>query len=91
MTQHSEPRLGSALLYFTAGAAVGALLVALATPRSGPDLRGDLKRLGRRVRDQGGSLAEDARATWDSLRGRAGRAGKDLKRGVDDAVDELGS
>jgi gas vesicle protein len=90
MAQRSEPCLGSALLYLAAGAAVGALAVALATPRSGPDLRDVLRRLGRRARRRTAGLAEDARATWEGLQGRADAAARDLSRGVADAVDDLG-
>lgn len=40
------------LMVFLAGVAVGAVVVALTTPRTGPELRGDLKDLGNRVRDR---------------------------------------
>jgi gas vesicle protein len=48
----SEERgnLGANLLLFLAGAAAGAVLVALVTPKSGPELRADLKGLGGRLR-----------------------------------------
>ena len=50
----SEERgsLGTSLLVFLAGAAVGAAIVALTTPKTGPELRGDLKGLGNRVKDR---------------------------------------
>lgn len=44
--------LGTSLLIFLAGAAVGAAVVALTTPKTGPQLRGDLKDLGGKVRDR---------------------------------------
>lgn len=44
------PRGGGLLLGFLAGAAAGAVLVALTTPRTGPELRGDLKDLARRAK-----------------------------------------
>ena len=37
--------LGSNLMFFLLGAAAGAVVVALTTPKSGPDLRGDIKDL----------------------------------------------
>jgi hypothetical protein len=50
----SEERgsLGTSLLIFLAGAALGAAIVALTTPKTGPELRGDLKGLGGRVKDR---------------------------------------
>lgn len=44
--------IGTSLLIFLAGAAVGAAVVALTTPKSGPELRADLKDLGNRVKDR---------------------------------------
>lgn len=44
--------LGTSLLLFLAGAAVGAAVVALTTPKTGPELRGDLRDLGGKVRDR---------------------------------------
>jgi gas vesicle protein len=44
--------IGTSLLIFLAGAAVGAAVVALTTPKTGPELRGDLKGLGDRVKDR---------------------------------------
>lgn len=50
----SEERgsLGTSLLIFLAGAAVGAAVAALTTPKAGPELRGDLKGLGNRIKDR---------------------------------------
>ena len=49
--------LGTNLMLFLLGAAAGAVVVALTTPKSGPELRGDIKglsrRLKRKVRDAG--------------------------------------
>lgn len=44
--------IGTPLLIFLAGAAVGAAIVALTTPKTGPELRGDLKDLGIRMKDR---------------------------------------
>lgn len=44
--------LGTNLLIFLAGAAVGAAVVALTTPKSGPELRHDLNDLGHKLKDR---------------------------------------
>lgn len=44
--------LGTNLLIFLAGAAVGAAVVALTTPKTGAELRGDIKDFGGKVRDK---------------------------------------
>jgi gas vesicle protein len=48
----SEDRgaLSTNLLLFLLGAAAGAVAVALTTPKSGPDLRADIKHLTRRLK-----------------------------------------
>lgn len=44
--------VGTPLLLFLAGAAVGAVVVALTTPKRGSELRGDLRDLGNRLKDR---------------------------------------
>ena len=51
--------VGTSLLIFLAGAAVGAAVVALTTPKTGAELRGDLKGLGDRVKDRVAKLRAD--------------------------------
>lgn len=51
--------IGTPLLIFLAGAAVGAAIVALTTPKTGPDLRGDLKDLSDKVKDRISRLRAD--------------------------------
>ncbi len=58
---------GSGLMLFILGAAVGAAVVALTTPKSGPELRSDLKDLGIRVRDRARRLGQDLCATADEM------------------------
>lgn len=90
----SDPKTssyGPTLLTFLAGAAVGAVVVALTTPKTGPELRGDLKDLSRRARRKAGELAEDAGDSWDALKGRTTMAAADLKRGITDAANDLRS
>jgi len=44
--------LGTNLLFFLMGAAVGAVVVALTTPKKGPDLRADIKDLSRKLKQK---------------------------------------
>ncbi|MBK9797671.1 MAG: YtxH domain-containing protein [Holophagaceae bacterium] len=88
----SEPKTssyGPTLLTFLAGAAVGAVVVALTTPKTGPELRGDLKDLTGRAKRRAGELAANANDSWEDLKGRTGLAAADLKRGVTDAANDL--
>jgi gas vesicle protein len=80
---------GAMLLTFLAGAAVGAVVVALTTPKSGPELRGDIKDLALRAKRKAGDLAGNACGAWDGLRGRADQAAGDLERGIAEAADDL--
>lgn len=84
MREHDDTTLGSSLLSFLAGAAVGAVVAALVTPRSGPEMREDLGELGRRTRKRAEDLAASARVTWDKVRGRAAQTAEDVGRGVAD-------
>ncbi len=52
MREEHASTLGTSLLVFLAGAAVGAVVAALTTPKTGPELRGDLKGLGNRIRNR---------------------------------------
>lgn len=89
MSEQRPSSIGPMLITFLAGAAVGAVVVALTTPKSGPELRGDLKDLTRRARRKAGELAEDAGDTWEDLKGRTARAAADLKRGMAEAANDL--
>lgn len=80
--------VAGSLTLFLAGAAIGGLLVALNTPKSGPELQEDLKAMGRRARRRARDLAQEAHGAWDELKGRAEETGaavrQDLKRGLED-------
>lgn len=89
MTEPKTSSYGPTLLTFLAGAAVGAVVVALTTPKTGPELRGNLKDLSLRAKRRAGQLADDAGETWDDLKDRTSLAANDLKRGVTDAVSDL--
>src|SRR6478609_3836255 len=91
MNQEStSSSMGPMLLTFLAGAAVGAVVVALTTPKTGQELRGDLKDLARRAKRKAGNLGGNASEAWDHLTGAA-VAGDDLKHGVPNASDTLHS
>jgi gas vesicle protein len=77
------------VLTFIAGAALGAVVMALSTPKSGPELRGDLKDLARRAKRKVGDYADDASEALEDLKDRAVLAVDDLKRGVTDAANDL--
>ena len=89
MNQENQSKAVPMLLTFLAGAALGAVVVALATPKSGPELRGDLKDLARRGKRKAGDLADGAGAAWDDLKSRTALAAGDLKRGVSDSLADL--
>ncbi|HJV48795.1 MAG TPA: hypothetical protein VJ549_05935 [Geothrix sp.] len=55
----------TSMIVFLAGAALGALAVALTTPKTGPQLRGDLKDLGIRMKDRLAKLREHDRNTME--------------------------
>lgn len=85
-----ENNSGSTLLLtFLAGAALGALVVGLTTPKTGAEVRDDLKALGRKARRKAGELADDAEEAWEEVKDRTAHAATDLKRGVKDAAHDL--
>ena len=77
------------LLTFLAGAAAGAVVVALTTPKSGPQLRGDIKDLSRRAKRRVAGLADEAAEMYDEMKERTALAAADLKRGISDSVNDL--
>ena len=87
--ESTSPSMSTLLLTFLVGAAAGAVVVALTTPRTGPQLRGDLKHLGRRAKRKADALAEDASEAYEGMRDRTKLAAHDLKRGLTDAVNDL--
>ncbi|MGA2081649.1 MAG: YtxH domain-containing protein [Holophaga sp.] len=89
MSQESNVALGPLLLTFVAGAALGAVVAALVTPRTGPELRGGLTAFGRRARRRAGEMAAEAHAALDGMMERTGHAAADLKRGITDSVQDL--
>ena len=80
MQETQAGSIGGSLTLFLAGAALGGLLVALNTPKTGPEFQEDLKSLGRRAKRQAEGLADDAEGAWDRLKSKAGEAGSTLKQ-----------
>jgi gas vesicle protein len=89
MSQESNSSLGPLMLTFIAGAAIGATVVALLTPKTGPELRGDLRAFGRRAKRKAGEMADQAGEALDGILERTGNAATDLKRGITDSVNDL--
>jgi gas vesicle protein len=85
----SAAALNTMLLTFLAGAAAGAVVVALATRKTGPQLRQDIRHLIRRANLKAGGLAEDAAEAWGGVKDRTAMAAADLKRGITDAANDL--
>ena len=77
------------LLGFLVGAAAGAVLAALITPKRGSELRADLKALGRRTKLKADAWTQDMAEALDEGKSRAGRAGTDILRGLREAVADL--
>jgi gas vesicle protein len=89
MTQETPSSIAPLFWTFIAGAALGAVVTALATPKSGPELQNTLKALGRRAKRRAGDLADDAGATLDDLKGRTVIAAAHLKGGLTRAIHDL--
>ena len=89
MSQESNSSGSTLLLTFLSGAALGALVVALTTPKSGPELREDIAGLGNRVKGKIGDLAGQSSEAWDEVKKGASRAGSELKQGLDNAAKDL--
>ncbi len=70
----SRETVGTSLMFFLLGAAVGAVVVALTTPKKGSELRADLKDMGNRVRERVGRMSSD-------LCGKAEEAAEEVTHG----------
>jgi gas vesicle protein len=87
--QDNSSSMGPMLLTFLAGVAVGAVVTALVTPKSGPEMRGDLKDAAARAKRKAADLARGASVALDDLKERSRLAAADLKRGIADSVTHL--
>jgi gas vesicle protein len=91
MSTENPSSLGTLTLTFLAGAAVGAVVMALTSPKSGPELRGSLETMARRAKRKAGHLADDAGDAWDAFKTCSAQAAGDLKRGVAASMHGLGT
>ena len=89
MQEQASNSTGNYLLAFLAGAAIGGLVVAMTTPKSGDDFRADLKGLGNRLKEKAGEALEAAGSTYDDARQRVGQAAADAKTGLRDVAQEV--
>jgi gas vesicle protein len=89
MTQENRADLGSMLLLFLAGAAVGAVAVALVTPKTGRELRADVRNAIRRAKLKASDFADGASEILGEAKERTTLAANDLKRGFTDAAKDL--
>lgn len=89
-TNASSSPAASMLLTFLAGAAAGAVLLALVTPRRGSELRNDIKDFARRAKRKATDLSGIAFGRYDDRHERACNAAADLKRGATDAMNDSG-
>ncbi|MDR3671493.1 MAG: YtxH domain-containing protein [Holophaga sp.] len=87
--ENETTSLSTLLLTFFAGAAVGAVVTALATRKTGPQLRQEIRDLVRRANLKAGRVADEAAEAWDGVKDRTVLAASDLKRGVTDAANDL--
>ena len=76
---HQDSPIAPMLLTFLAGAAVGAVVMALTTPKTGPQLRRDMRSLANRARRRAEGMADDLGESWDDLKESAGLAAEELK------------
>lgn len=89
MNHDNSPSIGPILVTFLAGAALGAVVVALTTPRTGPELRNNLKEIANRGKRKAGDMADEACEAWNDLKDRTSLAAADLQRGMADAAKDL--
>ena len=89
MSQNDTPSVVPVLLTFLAGAAIGAIVVALTTPKSGPRLRKELGDLARCGEDKAHEIAEPLPGARKPARKQAGLVPRELKHGRKVSVDDL--
>ncbi len=89
MSQETTSSRNTTLLAFFAGAAIGAVVVALTTPKKGSELREDLVKLGNRVNGKIGEYAHQSSAAWQDVKTGAAMAREDMKQGFSAAARDL--
>lgn len=89
MSREKSFLTGPMLPSILVGTAFGGVLVALTTPKTGPELREDLKNLACRAMGRAGAPAEVACDASKSLKEPILISASDLKRGATDAAKDL--
>jgi gas vesicle protein len=89
MSENNPPTVVPVVLTFLAGAAIGAIVVALTTPKSGPRLRKELKDLARCGEGRAEDVAQHLPEPRKHVKKPAGSAPGDLKRGRKVSVSDL--
>lgn len=89
MNENNAPTVVPVLLTFLAGAAIGAIVVALTTPKSGPRLRKELGDLARCGEDKAEDVAEHLPGTRKASKKQGGLAPGDFKHTRNVSVDDL--
>lgn len=86
MSEENGSSINGALVSFLAGLAVGAVLAALVTPKSGPDTRKDLLEFGKRAKDRAKDMGSKVGEVLAKTKADAGQTLADLKRGLVEAA-----
>jgi len=92
MNEQNEQKMSSAtiaLLSFIGGAVIGAVAVALTTPKTGRQVRRDLKALGLRAKDHMDEMSDQIGDVWTESRERTGQSVADLRRGAQEAAADI--
>jgi gas vesicle protein len=89
MNQNNAPSIGTVLLTFAAGAAVGAVVVALTTPKTGPGLRRELRDLARCGKDRAEAASGQDREPTTPAEARVGNGIGDQRRAWKVSVNDL--
>lgn len=88
MSDNNNGAISTAALTFLTGAAVGALVVALTTTRTGTDLRRDLKAMGRRLKGKAEAWGEEAGDAWETVKDQTSQAASQVVRQGEAALDK---
>ena len=89
MSDQNNGTISTAALTFLTGAAVGALVVALTTTRTGSDLRRDLKAMGRRLKGKAEAWGEEAEGAWETAKDHGSEAVRQGEAALDKARETV--
>jgi gas vesicle protein len=88
MTSHEKP-VGYLFIGLLIGAALGALAGILFAPKSGKELRHDIKKKGNEILEDGKDLYADTNAKAKEIFGEVTHQAKELKKGAEDAGEKI--